>query len=149
LVGYGGADTFAFTTALGGGNVDSVFDFAAGTDKIGLDDAVFTAIGPTLGANAFVVGSAAADADDRIIYNSATGQLFYDADGNGAGAAVQFATLSPGRGAPLFCARQPMSTAGRSGMKAEARPQQAAARPPEGWAGRQFCEGKAPISAMH
>jgi Ca2+-binding RTX toxin-like protein len=59
LVGYGGADTFAFTTALGGGNVDTIADFAAGTDKIGLDDAIFTAIGGSLGAGAFVAGSAA------------------------------------------------------------------------------------------
>jgi Ca2+-binding RTX toxin-like protein len=98
LVGLAGADTYAFTTALGAGNVDTIFGFEHGVDKIALDDAIFAAIGPlgTLNANAFVVGTAAADADDRIIYNSLTGQLFYDADGNGAGAAVQFATMSPG-----------------------------------------------------
>ncbi|HVQ09732.1 MAG TPA: M10 family metallopeptidase C-terminal domain-containing protein [Allosphingosinicella sp.] len=96
LYGLYGADTFAFTTALGAGNVDTIGDFAAGSDKIGLDDAIFTAIGASLNASAFVIGTAAGDADDRIIYNSTTGALFYDADGNGAGAAVQFATLSPG-----------------------------------------------------
>jgi Ca2+-binding RTX toxin-like protein len=102
LVGYGGADTFAFTSALGAGNVDVIADFVSGTDKIALDDAVFTALGlGALSANAFVIGSAALDADDRIIYNSSNGGLFYDADGNGAGAAVQFATLS---GAPALIA---------------------------------------------
>jgi Ca2+-binding RTX toxin-like protein len=98
LAGFGGADSFAFTTALGGGNVDTIADFVAGTDKVALDDAIFTAIGGpgALNANAFVIGTGAADAGDRIIYNSATGQLFYDADGNGAGAAIQFASLSTG-----------------------------------------------------
>ncbi len=96
LHGLGGADIFAFTTALGAGNVDTIVGFVAGTDKIGLDDAIFTAIGGTLGAGAFVIGTQAGDADDRIIYSSASGALLYDADGNGAGAAVQFATLSTG-----------------------------------------------------
>jgi Ca2+-binding RTX toxin-like protein len=103
LHGFGGADNFAFTTALGGGNVDLLADFVAADDTIQLDDAIFAGIGTpgAFNANAFVVGSAAADADDRIVYNQATGQLFYDADGNGAGAAVLFATLS---GAPLLTA---------------------------------------------
>ncbi|TMJ18332.1 MAG: hypothetical protein E6G92_00275 [Alphaproteobacteria bacterium] len=94
LVGYAGSDTFAFTTALGGGNVDAIADFLSGTDLIALDDAVFAglATGP-LNANAFVVGAAAQDADDRIVYDQSTGALWFDADGNGAGAAVQFATL--------------------------------------------------------
>jgi len=59
-----------------------------------LDRAVFTTLSfGTLAPGGFFVGSAAHDADDRIIYNSATGALYYDSDGNGAGAAVQFATL--------------------------------------------------------
>jgi Ca2+-binding RTX toxin-like protein len=95
LIGQAGADTYSFTTALGAGNVDTAVGFEHGVDKFALDDAVFTQVGGlgTLNASAFVTGSAAGDADDRIIYNSATGQLFYDADGNGAGAQVQFANL--------------------------------------------------------
>ncbi|MEA3015116.1 MAG: serralysin [Sphingomonadales bacterium] len=98
LTGGAGADIFAFTTALGAGNVDTVADFALGTDKIALDAAVFSGLGGlgSFKAAAFFTGTAAHDADDRIIYNNATGQLFYDADGNGAAAAVQFATLSSG-----------------------------------------------------
>jgi Ca2+-binding RTX toxin-like protein len=93
LAGLGGADTFAFTSALVS-NVDLIADFVSGTDKIALDDAIFTGLAPgALPAGAFVIGSQAGDADDRIIYNGTTGQLFFDADGNGAGAAILFATL--------------------------------------------------------
>jgi len=95
LYGLGGADTFQFTTALQPGSAPAVIgDFATGLDRIALDDAVFGALAPgALSASAFATGSAAADADDRIIYDPLTGALLYDPDGNGAAAAIQFATL--------------------------------------------------------
>jgi Ca2+-binding RTX toxin-like protein len=100
LVGYGGADTFAFTTALGAGNVDQIADFTLGLDRIllgGDSGEPFAALtAGSLAAASFVIATQAQDAGDRIIYNSTTGALSYDADGSGAGAAVQFATLVPG-----------------------------------------------------
>lgn len=97
LIGGPGADAFVFDAALGGGNIDRIYDFNVADDTIYLDDAVFTALsaGP-LAEGQFVIGAAAADADDRIIYNQTTGALFYDADGAGGAAAVQFATLNAG-----------------------------------------------------
>ena len=55
-----------------------------------------TIAGATLSTDEFKanVTGLAEDADDRIIYNTTTGYLFYDADGSGAGAAIQFAQLS-------------------------------------------------------
>jgi hypothetical protein len=102
MVGFGGADSFAFTTALGGGNVDRIADFNAVDDTIALDHTVFAALGVgALNASAFVTGTSAQDADDRIIYDQATGNLYYDADGSGSGAAIQFATL---QGVPVITA---------------------------------------------
>ena len=43
-----------------------------------------------------VSGTAAQDANDRIIYDSNTGTLLYDSDGDGGTAAIQFATVSTG-----------------------------------------------------
>jgi Ca2+-binding RTX toxin-like protein len=100
LWGFGGADNFAFTTTLGAGNVDTIIDFTPGADKILLGGAAgqpfLTLATGALRSGTLVIGSAALDADDYLIYNSGTGALLYDADGNGAGAAVQFATLSTG-----------------------------------------------------
>jgi Ca2+-binding RTX toxin-like protein len=96
LDGREGADSYAFTTALGGGNVDQIYWFEAGTDKILLGNAVFGGTPGALPASVFVTGPAALDADDRIIYDPATGKLWFDADGSGSGAAVQFATLDAG-----------------------------------------------------
>ncbi len=97
LTGMAGSDTFRFTTALGGGNVDSISDYSVAADTIQLENAVFTGLAAgALAAGAFNTGSAASQADDRIIYNAATGALLFDVDGVGGAAGVQFATLSTG-----------------------------------------------------
>ena len=98
LTGAAGADTFLFNTALNAAtNVDHITDFAS-EDTIDLENAVFTALTTTgtLAASAFFSAAGATsahDADDRIVYNTTTGALFYDADGVGGVAAVQFAVL--------------------------------------------------------
>ena len=63
---------------------------------IRLENAVFTKLvtAGVLNAAFFRVGAAAVDANDYIVYNKSTGALSYDSNGNGAGGAVQFATLS-------------------------------------------------------
>ncbi|MEQ1952470.1 calcium-binding protein [Mesorhizobium sp. CN2-181] len=98
LFGMGGKDTFVFSSALGAGNVDTIGDFKAADDTIHLENAIFTALTATgtLTGDAFQANTSglATDATDRIIYEIDTGKLFYDADGNGAGAAVQFALLT-------------------------------------------------------
>ena len=95
LYGLGGADSFVFTAAPGGANLTTIADFSAADDTILLDRNAFAGLAPgALNPNALVIGTQALDTNDRIIYNSATGQLFFDADGSGSGAAVQFATLA-------------------------------------------------------
>ena len=44
----------------------------------------------------FTIGSSATTSAHRFFYNSSNGGLFFDVDGNGATAAVQFATLNTG-----------------------------------------------------
>ena len=97
LTGLDGSDSFVFNTGLDGtNNVDRIIDFNVADDTIRVDDAIFTQAGPTgvLAAAAFHIGSAAADASDRFIYDDTTGDLSYDPDG--AGAATLFATLATG-----------------------------------------------------
>jgi len=96
LTGGAGADRFVFDSALGGGNVDEILDFAVADDTIYLDRSVFAVNSGALKADAFTGGTAAADSNDRIVYDSASGDIWYDADGSGAGAAVLFATVTAG-----------------------------------------------------
>jgi len=98
LAGGAGQDQFWFDTALGGTNIDTIGDFNVVDDSIHLDRTIFAGIAANgaLAAGAFRIGIAALDADDRIVYDAATGNLWYDRDGAGGVAAVQFAKLSTG-----------------------------------------------------
>lgn len=101
LTGGAGADQFVFDKAPNSStNLDTITDFASGTDKLVFSKAVFTGLsGAALGnlsADAFWAGpgvSSAHDATDRFAYDTTSGYLYYDADGIGGAAAVQVALL--------------------------------------------------------
>ena len=99
LTGNKGFNTFVFDSALDEAtNVDTITDFKPGGDAIDLALKVFSALSKkgVLKAKEFAIGTHATDADQRIIYDDTTGATYYDADGNGGDAQVQFATLSTG-----------------------------------------------------
>lgn len=99
LVGGLGSDVFVFNVLANSNNMDTVIDFQPGVDKIQLSRSVFTALGASTAAlaqNQFWSGAGVVrghDADDRIVYNTTTGALFYDADGSGTGTSVQIALI--------------------------------------------------------
>ncbi len=103
LDGGAGKDIFVFDAKLAKTNklnkkqnLDKVLDFVVADDTIHLAKSVFSKITKkgVLKKGEFFIGSAAHDRDDRVIYNKKTGALSYDADGNGAKEAIQFATLA-------------------------------------------------------
>lgn len=99
MSGEGGNDTFVFSTALGANNIDTIRDFNVTDDQIELDLLIFTGLSSGgLNANAFVANTSglAETADQRIIYDTDSGALFFDVDGTGATAAQQFAVLDDG-----------------------------------------------------
>lgn len=100
LSGGLGEDSFRFGAAVAAANADTILDFNGADDRLEFDDAVFTRLGPVgqVKDSAFVLGRKALDAGDRLIYDQARGELSYDADGSGSGAAVLVARLVPNTG---------------------------------------------------
>lgn len=99
LTGGAGSDNFRFNTGLSAsGNVDTITDFSVADDTFLLAQPIFSKIAATgaLAASAFQLGTAANDALDRIVYDPASGKIWYDSDGNGSAAAILFAKVTPG-----------------------------------------------------
>jgi Ca2+-binding RTX toxin-like protein len=115
LTGGGGADKFVFgkvhemvvtgaatapqsyvDTAFNLTGKDTITDFTRGSDKLELNDDQFAALlGGITNSNvkANATGTAT-DANDYLVFNTSTKMLSYDADGSGAGLAVDIATLT-------------------------------------------------------
>jgi len=110
LTGGTGRDTFVFDSTLGS-DIDTISDFNVYDDIIQLNSTVFGALTPdgsypgepawteenfrtVNGNSANPASDGASDSNDYIIYDGTSGKLYYDADGSGAGVAIQFATLS-------------------------------------------------------
>ncbi len=91
LTGGDGQDIFKLMNR----SKDTITDFSVADDTIQLENSLFKKLitSDVLNANNFKVGTAATDADDYVIYNSDTGALYYDANGNGTGGATQIALL--------------------------------------------------------
>jgi Ca2+-binding RTX toxin-like protein len=91
-----GRDTFLFDGRFD--DVDRILDFSAADDRIALDQSLFTGLAETgsLRLAAFREGREAQDDSDRILYDQASGKIFYDADGSGEANAILFATVARG-----------------------------------------------------
>jgi Ca2+-binding RTX toxin-like protein len=99
LTGGLGLDRFYFNTALGSTNIDTLTDFSSTQgDIISMSKAIFTGFGAatSVSADQVINGTAFENSTQRIRYDSTTGALFYDADGNGSELSQQFATITSG-----------------------------------------------------
>ncbi|WP_137718222.1 calcium-binding protein [Methylobacillus flagellatus] len=94
LDGGNGADIFVLNSLSG---VDELEDFTTGEDMISIDTLVFTGLisneAGTLDESAFGFGSSATNAEQRILFDEASGSVLYDADGAGGTDAVAIAIV--------------------------------------------------------
>jgi Ca2+-binding RTX toxin-like protein len=96
LTGGAGNDEFEFDRAPSKASCDRITDFKPGQDKMMLYTNYFKKLEATwtaMKSSEFWKGTKAHDANDRIIYDSKTGALYYDPDGTGTQAQVMFAKV--------------------------------------------------------
>jgi Ca2+-binding RTX toxin-like protein len=80
LVGGDGADTFVFSSKSSISNLDTIPDFQVGVDRIQLNRKVFAKL--KVAADYLAFGTTSDSKSHYLIYDSASGKLSYDADGN-------------------------------------------------------------------
>lgn len=101
LTGGEGRDSFVFSALPADRqDFDLVVDFNAADDRILFDNRAFKALGRDgkIGRDEFVANTTgrAQDREDRLIYETDTGRLFYDANGSGKGKSMLIAELEAG-----------------------------------------------------
>lgn len=98
LTGGPGADKFVFSKALALAGIDIITDFSVQDDKIVLSKSVFSALqGTSLKTAEFLSAAGAVGvmtAETRIAYDTLSGGLYYDPDGNGPQEPMLFALMS-------------------------------------------------------
>ncbi|MBM6594013.1 FG-GAP-like repeat-containing protein [Microvirga pudoricolor] len=98
LTGGKGKDAFVFDALLKR-NADTIKDFSVKDDSIWLENAIFQGVGWGTPANPRLMAADqfklyGDEGDAKIIYNKASGGLFYDADGSGDGGMIKFAQVA-------------------------------------------------------
>ncbi len=102
LMGGAGSDKFVFNmTPNAKTDVDTIMDFSHGEDQLVFVRSKFANIGAVgdLAEGAFYSGEGitkAHDADDRVLFDTQSGNLYFDRDGSGSSAAVLIGVLTPG-----------------------------------------------------
>ena len=85
LYGDDGEDIFLFNVAAGHDHRDRIGDFRPADDTIRLENSVFKglAVGWIAASRFKDIGTGTQDANDRVLYNSNDGRLYFDGDGLG------------------------------------------------------------------
>jgi len=96
LIGGAGADAFIFSQAPVNGR-DTIVDFVHGVDQLMFAGADYGfARGHALTDAEFTLGTAAAGASAQFIWDAASGHLYFDADGDADGEAIELAAIGNG-----------------------------------------------------
>lgn len=100
-----GSDVIVFDSALStrrSNNIDVIMDFDPAFDRIVLAKNIFRSItGSDLTQSHWKEARGATDRDDRIVWNSQTGDLWYDANGNRSGGQVKICHIDLVGNSPL------------------------------------------------